>query len=94
MGTEKEQTYEQKLAKERAKEREKENRKLKRVKQRKSRRAAGRKKFEDAISKLPAKICEVHLEGLQVTKNVMVERILKDLIKVSCNAICDFISIP
>ena len=75
--------YQQEQAKQRAEDRKKENRKLKRVKLRKARRERGRKKFDEAISQLPAKIGEVHLDGLNVTKDALVENILKEMLKVN-----------
>ena len=76
-------SYQQEQAKRRTEEREREDKKLRRLKLRKDRKVREREKFEETTSRLPAKIKEVHLEGLSVTKNVLVENILTDLLKVN-----------
>ena len=71
-------TYQQEQAKQRTEDREREDKKLRRRKLIKDRKARQKKKFGETISKLPAKIKEVHLDGLTVTKDALVQNILSD----------------
>ena len=73
-------SYQQEKAKQRAEDREKEAKKLRRRKLQKDKKARAKKNFEETISQLPARIKEVHLEGLIVTKNALVENILTGLL--------------
>ena len=75
-------TYQQEQAKQRTEEREKQHIKLLSKKFIKDRRARQKQKAEDSFSMLPTKINEIHLDGLAVTKDALVNNILSDLLKV------------
>lgn len=77
------QSYQQEQAKLRSEEREKEDRKLRRKKYIKDKKERQRQAFNETIAKIPAKVNEVHLDGIIGTKDVLVKNILSDLLKVS-----------
>ena len=76
------QSYQQEKAKLRSEEREKEDKKLRRKKYIKDKNARKRQAFNETIAKIPAKVNEVHLDGIIGTKDVLVKNILSDLLKV------------
>ena len=75
-------TYQEEKAKLRSEEREKEDKKLRRKKYIKDRRARQRQEFNDTIAKVPAKVKEVHLDGIIGTKDILVKNILSEVLKV------------
>ena len=75
-------TYQEEQAKQRTLDRERADKKLRRRKSIKDRKARQKKIFEATISRLPAKVKEVHLDGLKVTKDALVRNILSDVLKV------------
>ena len=77
------QSYQQEQAQLRSEEREKEDKKLRRKKYIKDKNARKRQAFNETIAKIPAKVNEVHLDGIIGTKDVLVKNILSDLLKVS-----------
>ena len=76
-------TYQQEQAKLRSEEREKEDKKLRRKKYIKDKKAKQKQAFNEKIAKLPTKIKEIHLDGITVTKDILVKNILSELLKVN-----------
>ena len=76
-------TYQQEQAKQRTEEREKQQKKLVRKKFIREKKAKQKQQVEDTFSMLPTKIKEIHLDGLAITKDALVENILSDLLKVT-----------
>ena len=76
------QSYQQEQAQLRSEEREKEDKKLRRKKYIKDKKQRQRQAFNETIAKIPAKVNEVHLDGIIGTKDVLVKNILSDLLKV------------
>ena len=76
-------TYQQEQAKLRSEEREKEDKKLRKKKYIRDRKTRQKQEFNEKIANLPTKIKEVHLDGITVTKDVLVKNILSDLLQVN-----------